>query len=172
MLLDCARLRHWSLERNFDELFRFVRDYDDWITLALEPRETIGFLAPEWNDFDRLTPSTRFLHNTKRRTQPWKTGLPVDYTNRIPIPFVARLIGSDGVRLPMRYKPHPDPRQEQYFFRLLGECLDQGLISEAFLRMEMARNHVRHDAFEVLSRLPVVGAPGVAAAAPPKVSAA
>jgi hypothetical protein len=172
MLLDCARLRHWNLERNFDELFRFVRDYDDWITLALEPRETIGFLAREWNDFDRLTPSTRFLHNTKRRTQPWKTGLPVDYTNRIPIPFVARLIGNDGVRLPLRYKPHPDPRQEQYFFRLLGECLEQGLVSEAFLRMEMARNHVRHDAFEVLARLPVEDAPAAAAAAQPKVSAA
>jgi hypothetical protein len=84
---------------------------------------------------------------------------------------VARLIGNDGVRLPMRYKPHPDPRQEQLFFRLLGECLDQGLISEASLRMEMARNHVRHDAFEVLRSLPSEQAPA-AAAAPPKVSAA
>jgi len=159
MLLDCGRLRHWNLERNFDELFRFVRDYDDWITLAMEPAGSIGFLAPEWNDFDRLTPATKFLHNTKRRTQPWKTGLPVDYTNRIPIPFVGKLIGSDGVRLPLRYKAHPDPRQEQMFFRLLGECLELGLVSEAFLRMEMARNHVRHDAFAVLSRLSAKAAP-------------
>jgi hypothetical protein len=173
MLLECARLRHWNLERNFDELFRFVRDYDDWITLALEPRETIGFLAPEWNDFDRLTPATKLLHNTKRRTQPWKTGLPVDYTNRIPIPFVGRLLGTDGVRLPLRYKPHPDPLQEQFFFRLLGECLQQGLISEAFLRTEMARNHVRHDAFEVLGRLPVEDVkPAVASAGTRSVSAA
>jgi hypothetical protein len=154
MLLDCARLRHWNLERNFDELFRFVRDYEDWVTLALEARDTIGYLAPEWNDFDRLTPATKLLHNTKRRTQPWKTGLPVDYMNRIPIPFVSKLIGNNGIRLPLRYKPHPDCRQEQFFFGLLRECLERGLVTETMLRMEMSRNHVRHDAFEVLRRVP------------------
>ena len=58
------------------ELFEFRRDYKDWINLR---HETAGYFEPEWNDFDRLTPATKMLHNTKRRTQPWKTGLPVDY---------------------------------------------------------------------------------------------
>src|SRR6185312_9415320 len=52
MLLDCARLRHWNLRQNFEELFAFTRDYENWITLADEPRETIGMLEPVWNDFD------------------------------------------------------------------------------------------------------------------------
>ncbi|HUF44435.1 MAG TPA: hypothetical protein VMN43_03760, partial [Aestuariivirgaceae bacterium] len=60
----------------------------------------------------------------------------------------------------------------QFFFRLLGECLQQDLISEAFLRMEMARNHVRHDAFDVLRRLPAEEAGSAAAGPPRKVSAA
>ena len=41
-----------------------------------------GSIAPleeVWNDFDRLTPETRMIHNTKRQTQPWKSGLPVDF---------------------------------------------------------------------------------------------
>lgn len=80
MLLDCARLQHWDCEREFGELFEFKRDYKDWMVLAHEPPEHIGWLEPEWNDFDHLTPQTRMLHNTKRRTQPWKTGLPVDFT--------------------------------------------------------------------------------------------
>src|SRR5204862_121996 len=42
-------------------------------------RETIGLFEAAWNDFDRLNANTRLLHNTRRRTQPWKTGLPVDY---------------------------------------------------------------------------------------------
>jgi hypothetical protein len=156
MLLDCARLKHWKLQDNFAELFRFERDYEDWVTLAQEPRETIGFLEPHWNDFDRLTSETRLLHNTKRRTQPWKTGLPIDFTNRIPIPFVSRLIGSDGIKLPLRYKRHPDRRQEEFFFALLKECLDTGLVTREFLRAEMERNHVRHDALEVISRAPAL----------------
>lgn len=79
MLLDCAQLRHWNLERDFGALFRGERDYMDWIGLHLEDPATIGPLEPEWNDFDHLTPQTRMLHNTKRWTQPWKTGLPVDF---------------------------------------------------------------------------------------------
>src|SRR5690606_37679150 len=55
MLLDCARLTHWNCRRQFEDLFAFRLDYEQWITLATEPPETIGALEPEWNDFDRLT---------------------------------------------------------------------------------------------------------------------
>jgi len=161
MLLDCARLRHWDPEREFEELFRFERDYKDWIVLADEPREHIGVLEDYWNDFDRLRPETKLLHNTKRRTQPWKTGLPVDFTpadklKKYPLlPALnrlrARIFGEYG--LLGTYHPHPDPRQEQFFFSLLRECLEKGVISEATVRDEMARNHVRHDALELVARI-------------------
>jgi hypothetical protein len=147
MLLDCARLRHWNLERNFDELFRFVRDYDDWITLAMEPAGSIGFLAPEWNDFDRLTPATKLLHNTKRRTQPWKTGLPVDYTLREsgPLDFFRRLRSR-------RYGQHPDRNQEALVFSLLAEMVDSGAMTKNELVGEMAANHIRHDSLDLIDR--------------------
>jgi hypothetical protein len=161
MLLDCTRLAHWEPEKEFDELFRFERDYKDWIVLAHEPREHIGVLEDYWNDFDRLTSETRLLHNTKRRTQPWKTGLPVDFTpadklKKYPLlPALnrlrARIFGEYG--LLGTYHPHPDPRQEQFFFSLLRECLEKGVISEATVRDEMAKNHVRHDALEVVERV-------------------
>ena len=162
MLLDCARLRHWRCEERFGELFAFERDYKRWISLLDEPRENVGLFEREWNDFDRLTPETKLLHNTKRRTQPWKTGLPVDYTpadkfKRIPplralMRLRARLFGEYA--LLGSYASHPDPRQEGFFFGLLRECLEKGVVSEELLRDEMRRNHVRHDAFEVLDRTP------------------
>lgn len=160
MLLDCARLQHWRPEEEFAELFRFERDYKDWIVLEHEPRENLGILENEWNDFDRLTAETKLLHNTKRRTQPWKTGLPVDYTpadklKKYPVlPYLnrlrARLFGEYG--LLGTYQPHPDAAQEQFFFSLLKECLDLGVISEATVREEMAKNHVRHDALELVQK--------------------
>src|SRR6266446_4219236 len=79
MLLDCARLTHWRVEAQFNELFDFKRDYAPWVQLKYEKRDTIGLFEAAWNDFDRLNANTRLLHNTRRRTQPWKTGLPVDY---------------------------------------------------------------------------------------------
>ena len=158
MLLDCPQLSHWRVEENFSELFAFTRDYMDWISLKLEPPSTIGLFEEQWNDFDRLTPATRLLHNTRRRTQPWKTGLPVDYRPAEHGPFAwalrarRRLFGEYG--LLGHYVPHPDRRQEALFFGLLRECLESGAISEALLRQAMAANHVRHDALAVIERTP------------------
>jgi len=167
MLLDCARLRHWRCERDFGELFEGRRDYMDWICLKLEPRESLGLLEDEWNDFDRLSPRTKMVHNTKRQTQPWKTGLPVDFTPArkrakplAPTTWLRplrRLLGSGADRASV-YAPHPDPAQERFFFGLLRECLEQGEITEALLREEMRRDHLRHDAFEVLERTPPLAA--------------
>jgi hypothetical protein len=53
-----------------------------------------------------------------------------------------------------RYKKHPDLRQQQFFFGLLKECLHSGHVSEDLVRDEISKNHVRHDAFEVLDRTP------------------
>ena len=70
MLLDCSKLRHWKWQDYLDGLFGHEFDYFDWIDLKREDPLTIGFLEPEWNDFDRLTSRTKLLHTTKRRTQP------------------------------------------------------------------------------------------------------
>ncbi len=158
MLMDCAKLTHWDPEREFDELFRFERDYKDWMVLAHEDQKNIGILDEEWNDFDRLTVKTKLLHNTKRRTQPWKTGLPVDYVpadklKKYPLlPALnrlrARVFGEYG--LLGSYRPHPDPQQEKLFFSLLKECLEQGTVTEALVRDEMAKSHVRRDALSLV----------------------
>ncbi|MBW2269260.1 MAG: hypothetical protein JRH16_11850 [Deltaproteobacteria bacterium] len=154
MLLDCAKLTHWDMRAQFEKMFTGELDYDDWIVLATEPRETIGFLEAHWNDFDRLTSETRMFHNTKRRTQPWKTGLPIDFTNRIP--WIGKVLPSASIRLRGKYKVHPDPQQEAYFFAMLKECVETGQITTAAIEHEMAQNHVRHDALAMIDRaLPV-----------------
>jgi hypothetical protein len=161
MLLDCAKLEHWRCQEQFNQLFERTLDYADWIGLKNEDRSKIGLFENEWNDFDRLTEETKLIHNTKRKTQPWKAGLPADYIPaekyRIfpPIRWVLRArrkYFGDYAFVP-DYKPHPDPRQEAFFFGLLRECVDKGIVSEEFIREEMARNHVRHDAFEVLDQV-------------------
>ena len=53
---------------------------------------------------------------------------------------------------PAAYEPHPDPNQERFFFSLLRECVDKGVVRESLLREEMRRNHIRHDALQLLER--------------------
>jgi hypothetical protein len=164
MLLDNHKLKHWQVEKNFEEMFRFERDYMGWITLQTEPQASIGLLEPYWNDFDTLTPETRMVHNTRRRTQPWKTGLKVDFRppekagSLRPAHVLNRirraLVGDYGWL--GRYKAHPDPNQERLFFALLNECLDLGIVTRDMIAEHMRLNHVRHDAFEVLARTPTL----------------
>ena len=147
MLLDCARLKHWDFDQLLDDLFAHRFDYIDWIELKREDPATIGFLEPEWNDFDRLTPKTKILHTTKRRTQPWKAGLPIDYTlrERGPLDFLRRLKRR-------RYEAHPDRNQEALVYSLLADLVDRGDVSKQELVAEMAANHVRHDSLELVER--------------------
>ena len=160
MLLDCAKLTHWDCEAEFNEMFDFKRDYMQWISLKCEDPETIGIFENEWNDFDHLTDRTKLLHNTKRQTQPWKTGLKVDYTPPLKagslLSWLRRkredIFGRYGMR--GSYKRHPDPKQEQYFFQLLRACLDAGVVSEELLRKEMSQSHIRKDAFDVIAGVP------------------
>ncbi len=160
MLLECGKLRHWDAEKEFNELFRHERDYKEWMCLRGEPQENVGYFENEWNDFDHLSDKTKMLHNTKRRTQPWKTGLPVDFTpadklkKYPPLALLNRLRGRlfGEYAFLGKYWEHPDKNQEALFFGLLKECLQLGIVSESLLRDEMRLNHVRHDAIEVLDR--------------------
>jgi len=162
MLLDCAKLTHWRVAEQFDAMFEFKRDYMDWICLKTESRQSIGIFENEWNDFDRLTERTRMLHTTKRRTQPWKTGLPIDHRPRekfrkfppLRVLMKARRKLLGEYALLGHYKRHPDPNQENLFFGLLKECLEKGLINETMIQDEMRQNHVRHDALKVVERTP------------------
>lgn len=162
MLLDNARLTHWKVEEDFHEMFEFKRDYMNWICLKTEDRDTIGLFENEWNDFDKLTPQTRMLHTTHRKTQPWKTGLPIDHRPREKYPYFPPLAWLMMARRKLfgeyaflgHYKPHPDPNQQNLFFALLRECIDEGVVTEEMIREQMNQNHVRHDAFEVLDRTP------------------
>lgn len=159
MLLDCARLTHWQFEENFSEMFEPVkRDYMDWVSLKLEDPATIKPLENEWNDFDNLTENTKLLHNTKRKTQPWKTGLKIDYrpadTFQLfpPRHWIRRgrraLFGD--YKFAGTYAAHPDPAQERFFFNLVREALDAGEVSVDLLRDEMDQGHLRTDALELV----------------------
>lgn len=164
MLLDNAKLKHWQTEKNFEEMFEFKRDYSDWINLKLEPEGSIGILENVWNDFDRLTHETRLIHNTHRRTQPWKTGLRVDFR---PAETAGSLEFSNLLHRARRslfgeygllghYHKHPDSNQERLFFALLKECIDKGIVTADMLDEQMRLNHVRHDALELLARTPTL----------------
>lgn len=162
MLMDCPKLRHWEWEKNIEDVFSGKRNYNHWMSLRLESPDSIGELEECWNHMDTLDPTTRLLHNTRRSTQPWMTGLPYDaYRNVklmkiIPerwVNGILSLFRGEGYLPYGRYQKHPDPRQEKFFMSLLKECLDKNEITRDELSDHISQKNVRPDVFELLSSL-------------------
>jgi hypothetical protein len=160
MLMDNAKLRHWEWEKHIDDLFAQKRDYQEWMILALEPEGSVGPLEPQWNDFDNLDNNTQLLHNTRRTTQPWKTGLEFHSLHRIAADeksglrsLKTKLKTLVGKR-PDRHNAHPDRKQQDLFFGLLRECLEKNVVSQELLKAEIERKYLRPDALEVLAETP------------------
>jgi len=104
------------------------------------------------------------LHTTKRWTQPWKAGLPIDFIpadkfSAFPplgwLLHMRRKLFGDYAFLG-HYKTHPDKNQENLFFALLQECINDGSVTEEMVDIEMEVNHVRKDAPFVLSKAPSI----------------
>lgn len=156
LLLDCAKLQTWRWDEQIDAMFAGKLDYKRWIQLADEPPGSIGELPEVWNSFDKLEPETRLLHMTERLTQPWKTGLPIDFNMNFqgPAGRLRRWLRERGLLgAGRRYLPHPDPRQEAFFFALLKECLHSGELSEQDVKRAVAAGDVRPDVFERLAAM-------------------
>lgn len=151
MVLDCARLTGWRLRAFIEELS--LRKTTKQQLMRLSRGERILELHGSWNSLDSLE-GAKVLHTTRRLTQPWKTGLRIDFTPS-PMPKFFGIIPREPVhkllgRYPTRYLPHPDRAVESFFFDLVRGALTDGAISEAEISAEIAAKNVRSDLFERL----------------------
>lgn len=151
MLLDCAKLRDWKVGEWLERMAKKEMDYDDIMTLRLI-RDDVKELSRVWNSLDVLSDETKMLHTTGRLTQPWKTGLPIDFT-RNPLPKLLGFIPREPIhrllgKYPSTYQPHPDKKIIDFFFALLKEALAAGAVSRAEIEDEIRRKHVRPDLLE------------------------
>lgn len=152
MLLDCARLKDWNWDQGIAELFSFKRDYRPWMGLRLENPQDLARLPDEWNHCDYLDPKTKFIHYTLRKTQPWKTGLPVDYSYDQQKGLRGRLRALIKDRPERFYLPNPHPQQVKLFFSLTQEALRAGHIKKELIESELHQKHLRPDFFEAMAQ--------------------
>lgn len=153
MLMDCAELKHWRISDMLERLRCHEVDYDTIMTLKSE--KAVQELPRIWNNLDTLTPETRFLHTTNRLTQPWKTGLPIDFT-RNPMPKLFGIIPREPIhkvmgKYPMKYQQHPNKEIETFFIQLLRDALADGAVTRTRVEDEMRAGNVRKDALALVA---------------------
>lgn len=156
MLMNCSKLRHWKINEILNGLTLKKLNYVfDVMSLLREPQDSILELPRIWNNLDTLTEETYMVHMTDRITQPWSTGLPIDFTiNRMPKLFgliprepIHKLLG----KYPTKYLPHPNKDIENFFFSLVREALKEGALTEEYIEKEIGAGHVRKDIFQKIT---------------------
>lgn len=157
MVLQCDSLRHWDFDVCVNEMFQLKRDYRAWISLETEAHLKINTLEERYNSFDKVNDDTVLLHNTSRVTQPWKTGLEIDYLKeRKGVKTFKSQIKKIAKKMlkPQRtefYKQHPDKKQSSLFFRNLSEAIHAKYVTEDQLSWAIENKYVRHDILEFLN---------------------
>lgn len=146
MVLDCARLPHWNIKNILEGLKNGTEDYRAWMQLK---KEKVTPLSRDWNSLDTLTPHTKMLHTTNRLTQPWKTGLPIDFTLGV-VPKLFGIIPRFLVSRPTHYQKHPDKNIEHLFLTLTKEAMAAGVFSSEELDREIASHNIRSDLYTAL----------------------
>ncbi len=156
MLLDCAQLRHWKIATILSALKDHTKTYKEIMTLETE-KVGVAELSRIWNHLDIYDTTTKVIHMTNRITQPWKTGLPINFTRNkmpklfgiIPRELIHTLLG----KRPTHFQKHPNPEIEQLFFRLAKETLDGGGTTKEVVESEINKGNIRPDLIQELARL-------------------
>jgi len=153
MLMENSLLKHWSMSQILNDLTTNKLDYNDIMTLKFE--NSVHELNRDWNDLDNLTDDTLMLHTTNRLSQPWRTGLKVDFT-RMPMKKIFGIIPREPIhwllgKRPNRYQKHPNPSIEKFFMNLLNNALKDDFISYELLKEEIDKKHLREDIFKFIN---------------------
>ena len=154
MVMDNSQLTHWSMQDILDRLKNKTATYTQIMQLHAE--KSVTELDRQWNSLDVLNEETKILHTTGRETQPWKTGLPIDFTRNkmqklfgiIPREPIHALLG----KTKKTYQQHPDQHIEDWFIALVVDAYKADAFTEAELQKEMDANNVRHDMLDILHK--------------------
>lgn len=153
MVLDCSTLTDWNIEKLLEGLKNETEDYRDWMQLRRESK--VLELPRLWNSLDVVNEETKMLHTTQRLTQPWKTGLPIDFTPGTPPKLFGIIPRKPLLKLrgkwPTHYKPHPDASIETLFFDLAREAFEGGAVTKEDVQSGIDAKNLRNDFFELLA---------------------
>lgn len=158
MVMDCTKLKNWNTKNILQDLADKKTDYVEQMGLKKQIKDfpnSIKIVSRLNNNLDVLTNDTVFLHTTNRITQPWSTGLPIDFKRNDPGKFFGLIPKLPFLKLagkwPSTYQQHPDKNIEIYFLMLVKEALAADIITNEEMQTEVDLKRLRTDIFEKLS---------------------
>lgn len=141
MVLNNEKLTNWGFKL-IDKLFNYEINYTQLMNLKYQ--DGLVEIDSGWNDFDKIDINTKLIHYTNRITQPWKTGLKIDFD------FNLKNSGFNNIKNIIyknfrRYKEHPNPAAFNHFINLFKLAYKDGYITDNLISYHIKNNNIRHD---------------------------
>ncbi len=131
MLINAENFNLWNFEKIINDLFSLKIDYSELINLDFIDKNSIGLIDENFNSHDEITDQTILLHTTNRITQPWKTGLDIDYSYHtsnlnLLINYFKKYVGLNYQKklLEKKYQTHPNGKVIEFVTRLFEGAID------------------------------------------------
>ena len=131
MLINTENFNLWNFEKIINDLFSLKIDYSELINLDFIHKNSIGLIDENFNSHDEITDQTILLHTTNRITQPWKTGLDIDYSYHtsnlnLLINYFKKYVGLNYQKklLEKKYQTHPNGKVIEFVTRLFEGAID------------------------------------------------
>lgn len=162
MIFNNRLCKELELEKKVDSVLSGNYDYSDLMNLTFLEENQFTSLSNKWNSFDELDDDTIFLHTTTRITQPWKTGLNVDFQQNYPkfrykiipnslIKILKEIITRNKYPPYNKYIEHPNKDIQNYFFTLVTGALEEGFIDKDLIDYNIKKEYVRTDLYNCLA---------------------
>ena len=140
-------------DQNWAQLLREHKlDYTELMSLNYFSKSDVHDLSAVWNSMDALNHDTELLHTTNRITQPWKTGLFLEF-NRFPVNSIRYKLEQALLDLGFssaRYQKHSSQKVEDCFLHLLRGAYKAGNLNDEVIRKGINKKYIRSDIFSLL----------------------
>ena len=161
MLINNSKFKRYNVDEKIKSIFDKKIDYSEIMNLNFINESEINLLEEKWNSYDNISHDTILLHLTNRITQPWKTGLKVDFTQTynkyvhgfIPVSiykFLQKIIFKKEIPPFKNYLQHPNSNIEKLFMKIVSKAVEKDFISQEFINKEISNKNVRNDIFNFI----------------------
>ncbi len=157
MLINMKYFNLWNFDKIINDLFSFKLDYSDLINLDFINKNLIGLIDENFNSHDEITNNTIFLHTTNRITQPWKTGLNIDYSYHVSkysllINYIRKYVGLNYQKklLEKKYQIHPKNEVIEFVKKLFNEAIKSKYITNEELSFSVKKKFISKEFFDSL----------------------
>ena len=162
MIFNNKLCKELDLEKKVHSVLSGKFDYNDLMNLTFLEENKFTSLSSKWNSFDELDNETIFLHTTTRITQPWKTGLNVDFQQNypkfrykvipnFPIKILKEIITQKKHPPYSKYIEHPNKDIQKFFFTLVSGALSENFIDKELINYNIKKKYIRSDFYKCLA---------------------